>query len=336
MAKETKKITYSEIARRSGISIATISRVMNNSSNVKDETRKAVIDAMKELGYDTSALEVLPSKNNNLILFNIPSMDNPFYSPIIQGAKAAALRNGYNMLLNADPIDDPSINDFLSLLKKTDAAGVIATNCMPRSALLKLNNTIPLVQCCECIPSLEIPFVTIDDVTAAQKAVEYLISLGRKRIAFINGPLQYKYAQDRLKGYLAALDEANFARDSSLILQLQEISYDMAVSAAFQLLNTSNRPDAFFTSSDVYAAAVINAGRKSGLSVPKDIAVVGFDNIDLSFMCTPSITTVNQPKFQLGFHSCEMLIKRICHEQLPISSMYLSTELIIRETTQKV
>ncbi len=334
MMRHHKKITYSEISEVSGISIATISRVITNTTKVREETRKAVIQAMQGLGYDTSAIEALSQKSNDLIIFNIPSLDNPFYSLIIKGAKAAAQRNGYNMLVNEDPIDDKSIEAFSVLLKKTNAAGLITTNCISRQNLLKLNADLPLVQCCECIPTANIPFVTIDDVAAARNAVSYLISLGKKRIAFINGPIEYKYAQDRLKGYLQALDAAHIEKDSDSIIQLQEISYDMAVSAAFQLLNSEKRPDAFFASSDVYAAAAIKAARRSSLRVPQDIAIVGFDNIELSSMCTPSITTVNQPKFQLGLLSCEMLIKRISKEQIPISDMYMDTELIVRETTQ--
>ncbi|MFA6844688.1 MAG: LacI family DNA-binding transcriptional regulator [Sphaerochaetaceae bacterium] len=335
MGKDRDKITYSKIAKTSGISMATISRVMNNSSNVKEETRNAVISAMKQLGYDTSHLEAVSVKSNELIIFNIPSLDNPFYSLIIQGAKASAVRNGYNMLLNEDPIDDRSIDTFIALLKKTNAAGLITTNCISRQNLQKLDAAFPLVQCCECDSTLDIPFVTIDDVSAARNAVQYILSLGKRRIAFINGPLQYKYARDRLKGYLEALEEANITCDPDLIVQLQEINYDMAVSATFQLLNSEKRPDAFFASSDVYAAAAIKATRRTALQVPQDIAIVGFDNIELSSMCTPSITTVNQPKFQLGLLSCEMLIKRICKEQIPISNMYMDTELIVRETTQK-
>lgn len=332
--KHHKKITYSEISELSGISIATISRVINNTTKVKEETRNAVIEAMKALGYDTSTIEALSQKSNDLIIFNIPSLDNPFYGLIIKGAKAAAQRNGYNMLINEDPIDDKSIEAFSALLKRTNAAGLITTNCISRSNLLKLNAALPLVQCCECIPTANIPFVTIDDVAAARNAVSYLISLGKRRIAFINGPIEYKYAQDRLKGYLQALDAAHIEKDSDSIIQLQEINYDMAVSAAFQLLNSEKRPDAFFASSDVYAVAAIKAARRSSLRVPQDIAIVGFDNIELSSMCTPSITTVNQPKFQLGLLSCEMLIKRISKEKIPISDMYMDTELIVRETTQ--
>ncbi|AEV28758.1 transcriptional regulator [Sphaerochaeta pleomorpha str. Grapes] len=335
MVKEANKITYSKIAELSGISMATISRVMNNSTNVKEETRRTVMDAMRQLGYDTTDLEAIAAKSNDLLIFNIPSLDNPFYSLIIKGAKASAERNGYNMLINEDPIDDRSIDTFIALLKKTNAAGILSTNCISKQNLMKLDAILPIVQCCECDPSLDIPFVTIDDVSAARNAVEYILSLGRRRIAFINGPLQYKYARDRLKGYLEALEDAHIERDPDIIIQLQEINYDMAVSAVFQLLNSEKRPDAFFASSDVYAAAAIKATKRTALKVPRDIAIVGFDNIELSSMCSPSITTVNQPKFQLGLLSCEMLIKRICKEQIPIRSMYMDTELIVRETTQK-
>lgn len=331
--KNYKRITYSEIAAQSGLSIATISRVINNSSNVREETRNAVLAAMKILDYDTSMIEAPIQKIKDLIIFNIPSLNNPFYGLIIKGAKATAQRNGYNMLINEDPIDDKSIENFTALLKKTNAAGLITTNCISRSNLLKLDAVIPLVQCCECIPTTDIPFVTIDDVTAARNAVNYLISLGKKRIAFINGPIEYKYAQDRLKGYLQALEAAQIEKDNDVIIQLQEIDSDMAITAAYQILNSEKRPDAFFASSDVYAAAAIKAARRSLLRIPQDIAIVGFDNIELSSMCTPSITTVNQPKFQLGLLSCEMLIKRISKEQVSNGNMYLNTELIVRETT---
>ncbi len=119
MAPASKKITYSAISELSGISIATISRVINNNPNVREDTRRTVLDAMKALGFDTSSLEALGSKSNDLIIFNIPSLDNPFYSLIIQGAKAAARRNGYNMLVNEDSIDEKSYDTFTDLLKKT-------------------------------------------------------------------------------------------------------------------------------------------------------------------------------------------------------------------------
>ena len=109
----------------------------------------------------------------------------------------------------------------------------------------------------------------------------------------------------------------------------------MALSAAYQLLNSSNRPDAFFCSSDVYAAAVIKAAKKVNLSVPNDIAVIGFDNTEISSMCTPAITTVNQPRYQMGLVGCDMLTERINDKTLPVRGMYLETELIVRESSTR-
>ncbi len=333
MSEQGKKIRYVDIADASGISLATISRVLNKSPNVKDETRRQVLTAMKSLGYDTAGLDAPAVPGGNLIIFNIPSLDNPFYSLIVQGARAAATRNHYNLLLNEDPIHEKSIDAFIELLKQTKAVGLIITNCISKTLLKRLGDLLPVVQCCECIPELPYPFVTVNDIAAARNAVEYIVSLGKRRIAFINGPIQYKYAQERLQGYQNALQAAGFVQDPELVIQLPEINYDMALSAAFQLMNSPKRPDAFFASSDVYAAAAIKAVSRIGLHVPEDIAVVGFDNIEISSMCTPSITTVNQPRYQLGLLSCDLLTKLINKETIPIQHMYLETELIVREST---
>ena len=160
------------------------------------------------------------------------------------------------------------------------------------------------------------------------------MSLGKKNIAFINGPIHYKYARDRLTGYINALENAHIEINPDFIIQLQEINYDMAVSAALQLMYSPNRPEAFFAISDVYAAAVIKAAQKAKLRIPQDIIVIGFDNIEISAMCTPSITTINQPRFQMGFLSCEMLINRMHGNNLPLPNLYLETELIVRNSTQ--
>lgn len=328
------KVTYSEISRLSGVSLATISRVLNNSSNVNAETKQKVLTTMKNLGVDTSSLEKKPSGYADLIIFNFPSLDNPFYYQIIEGASASAHRAGFDLLTNVNPLNDErSVESLLSLLKKTKAAGLIVANCLSESLASRLDDALPMVQCCECVPSLGIPFVTVDDISAARGAVQYLLSLGRRRVSLINGPHDYKYAKDRLKGYIQALESANISIDPDIIVELREINYDMALSASFQLMNSPKRPDAFFTVSDVYAAAVIKAGYSSGLRIPQDISVVGFDNIQISEICNPSITTVNQPKYQLGLMSCDMLIKQIYNEEIPMKQMYLGTELIIRNTT---
>ncbi|ULQ60797.1 substrate-binding domain-containing protein [Brucepastera parasyntrophica] len=289
---------------------------------------------MQDHGYTVSDLQAKEKpKNSGLIIFNIPSMENPFYSQIVRGAKSAADRHGYQMVINEEHINDGTIARLTDLIRKVNAAGLITTNHVSTQLLQKLKNEVPLVQCCEFDSSLDIPHVSIDDIAAAKNTMEYLLSLGRRNIAFINGPLRYKYARHRLRGYLDSLEQAGIPEDPGLIIQLPEINYDMAVSSVIQLLNAGRRPDAFFCVSDVYAAAVIKACTRMGLNVPRDVMVSGFDNVNISFMTSPTITTVKQPKFQLGFSSCELLIQHIANPESTVRSILLETELIVREST---
>lgn len=331
-----KKPTYEEISQRTGLSPATISRVLNHTANVSDATREKVFGTVASMGFDVSRMSKAKEHKSALLLLNIPSFNNPFYARIIDGAQDSATRNGYSLLVSENALDNPEhVADFLSLVDKTKAAGVIFTNTLPLETLLKIDHVVPVVQCCECREDCNVPFVTIDDMTAARSAVDHLISLGKRKIAFINGPLTYKYARDRLNGYRSALLAASLPVDVEWIIQLGEINYDMALSAAYQMLNSGDRPDGFFTSSDVFAAAVIKATKRAGLRVPEDVAVVGFDNIEISSMCTPSITTVSQPRYQMGLLSCDLLCERICSASLPLKNMYLETELIVRESTTR-
>lgn len=334
MGKKTQP-TYVQLAAASGISVATISRMMSGSSRVSEKAQRKIVQALTSLGYNPESILPHPATDGNFILFNIPNLANPFYSLIIQGARDAAKRSGYTLLINEDAIDDATIEAYLMMIKKIKPAGLIITNSVSPVILNRLDALVPIVQCCECNENLSIPFVTIDDAEAAKYAVEHLISLGCKRIAFLNGPLSYKYARNRLAGYTNALESAGRKAEAELTVQLGEINYDMALSAAYQLLNSSNRPDAFFCSSDVYAAAVIKAAKKVNLSVPNDIAVIGFDNTEISSMCTPSITTVNQPRYQMGLVGCDMLTERINDKTLPVRGMYLETELIVRESSTR-
>jgi len=328
-----KKPTYTEISKLTGISVSTISRVLNSNINVSKEKEEKIITAMQKLGYKHPLLQK-KSMEKSLIIINLPSLNNPFYSKITEGIKSAATRNNYQVMIHEDHINKTTIDSILYLIKSTKAIGMITLNHIDEEELLRINDAIPIVQCCECLPSLDIPFVSIDDITASIRAVNYLISLGNKRIAMINGPIRYKYSKDRLKGYQKAITSAGFEVENKLIVQLPEINFDMAVSAVMQLLSSPNPPDAFFTVSDVYAAAVIRAAINSNLSVPKDVSVIGFDNVEISSMCTPNITTVSQPRFQLGLLSCDMLDKILCGEGNSVQSIFLETELIIRESTQ--
>ena len=210
---------------------------------------------------------------------------------------------------------------------------MITTNHISAEILRTLNDTVPIVQCCEYDETMDLPYVSVDDLTASKNVVEHLLKMGRRRIAFLSGPARYKYARARLRGYQEALRDAGLEPDAHLVVQFPEISYELAITSTMQLLRTANPPDAFFTTSDVYAASAVRAAHLVGLRIPQDVMVTGFDNIDFSSITTPSITTVSQPKLRLGLMACELLMEKIACPTIPNKGVLLETELILREST---
>ena len=329
-----KKFTYQELSKKSGISISTISRVLNRSPLVKEEKRRQVLDTLKILGIDVEEYKLEPSPSDSLIVFNVPSIKNPFYWPIAEAVRSSAYAHGYSLLINEDPLNDETIDSFLKIMKKSKVGGLICANSISQKNLKKLVDTIPTVTCCEAEYSSLVPFVSINDEVASYNAVKYLASLGKKRIALINGPESFKYARDRLNGYLKALEDNNLVFDSSIVASVgADMYYEVAKALAIHMLNSSNPPDAFFCISDVLASAAIKASLERGYKIPRDIAVVGFDNILISQVMNPTITTVHQPTSQIGTIALEMLIRLINKEEDSLKSVHLGTELIIREST---
>jgi LacI family repressor for deo operon, udp, cdd, tsx, nupC, and nupG len=173
----------------------------------------------------------------------------------------------------------------------------------------------------------------VDDFLAAKRAVELLLAAGRTRIALLNGPIRYKYAVQRRQGYLEALRNAGLKPCDKWMVQIPDIDFGIALSAAASQLGGSTPPDAYVASSDVLAAAVIRAAKQVGMRVPEDVMVVGFDNVDISRATSPTITTVSLPKFQLGYTACELLIDKINNPAIPPQQVLLGTEMIMREST---
>ena len=328
-----KKITVQDIAKEAGVSPATVSRVINHRELVNEETLDIVESAMRKLGYYAAAPSTSQKSKKKILLLNCPQGSNPFYEEVLSGAIASANSHDYYLVLNYDSAATRSFEEFQGLIRGVNASGVILLNQMPEPMLSRINNLTPVVQCCEYNPESALPYVSIDDFSAAQQATNYLIAAGRNKIAFLNGPQKYKYAKERLRGYRYAMEAASLSIPPSWNIQIPEINYDMAYTVVSQLLSSEQRPNAFFAASDVLATAIINAARRYHLRVPEDIMVIGFDNISICQMVRPSITTVNQPKFQLGYTACEILIELISNPGSQPKSMMLATELIVREST---
>ncbi len=326
----SKIFKVNEIAKAAGVSPATVSRVINHRELVKQNTIDKVESAMLELGYDLGAITV-KKIDKKILLVHLPRGNNAFYEQILQGIITLADAQGYNIILSHKVISNNTIDEFIQLLRNVNACGIILLSRLPLNLLNALHTICPIVQCCEYNEESELPYVTIDDYAAAKSATNFLISAGRNKIAFLNGPKEFHYSRARLAGFQDTLAEHDLSIPSSWIMQVPQINYDMAYSMVNQLLSSEQLPNAIFAASDVMAAAAINAARKNRFKVPRDIMIMGFDNIDICQITRPTITTVSQPTSQIGYTACELLLERINGEE-QLKSMKLPTELIIRES----
>lgn len=330
------KVTIQDIANRAGVSIATVSRILNQKGAVKPSTQKKVLQAMEELQYDTTTLNAAASFR--LLLAFVPDFANPFYARIIDGMQQTAHENNYEIFLVQVKDIYSNYNFFTNMVKNGNFSGILWLSAVPPVDLLSaISRHCPTVMCCEYPEHYETSYVSINDVSAAYKAVNYLISTGCRRIGLVNCSPKYKYARHRKEGYVKALNDAGLPLRPEWIINIPYITYSLAYSAVLQVLTGSDPlPDAFFTCSDVFAAAVINAAQHRGIHVPDELSVIGFDNVETSRITAPTITTIGQPAFQLGQQSCAMLIDKIQNPALSTDKhLLLDTELIIRGSTRK-
>ncbi len=325
--------TIQDVARKAGVSVATVSRVLNNQNVVAKETAIKVEKAINELNYEPSVLgRNLRTSESRLILVLIPSIANPFYTEIIKGLEDTAIEQDYNILLCETGSNPKRESIYINLVRNRLADGVISMDpAVDKVRLTELAKKYPVVQCSEYDKFGTISYVTIDSELAAYQAVRYLIQIGHKRIGLINSDNKYLYARDRYEGYIKALNEFDIPINTDWIYNVESVRFQDGQQAMRRLLNHPDRPTAIFADSDVLAIGALKEINSNGLNVPKDIALVGFDNIDFSNMTYPTLTTISQPMYKMGIASANMIIQKIRGKK--VGNVILDHELVIREST---
>lgn len=322
-----------EVAEKAGVSVATVSRVLNNITSVSPKTRLKVENAIKELNYAPSMLgRNLRNSESRLLLVLIPSISNPFYTDIINGIENIAIVNHYNILLCQTDSNPQRENIFFNMVKNKLADGIISMDpTVNKQKLNELARDHSIILCSEYEEGGSIPYVTIDSELAAYHAVKHLIKIGKKKIALINSDEKFLYARQRRKGYERALAEFGLPVRTEWIYNTQGLDFEHGVHAMRMLLQLNERPTAVFAVSDTLAIGALKEINNSGLRVPDDIAVVGFDKISFSNMTNPTLTTVAQPMYKMGYTAAKMLINSIKGNK--VESVVLDHELVIREST---
>ena len=327
-------LPVSKIAGIANVSPATVSRVLNHPELVNKETKDLIEKAILDAGYDIEkVMQKKIDQNKRILLAVLPSIDNPFYNNIMKGFKTSANSHQFDVVMYLGNINRNNLDHFLDVVKMSNARGVICLNRkMDKEVADSINAFIPLIQCCEYNKEANAEYVSINDFAAAKNATEYMLNLNYRRIAFINGPLSFNYAQERLRGFEAAMEEKGISVPKNWKISLPEVSYSLGYSAASQLLGASDKPEAIFCAADVFAISVIKAANRYGLRVPEDVGIVGFDNVEMATITNPGITTVNQPAYQIGFTAGETIYEKISNPTSKPRSILLDTELIARES----
>ncbi|MBZ9606289.1 LacI family transcriptional regulator [Clostridium estertheticum] len=324
-----------DVAREAGVSIATVSRVLNDIDVVNEDTKKKVNDAIKKLSYRPNIVaRSLKTQKSSTIGIIIPDISNQFYPEIVRGCEDVANIYKYNiMLCNAD-LDVDKEMESLRILKEKMIDGVIyMSNSIE-------NNVISLIKELE-MPTVLVettdaggilPSVTIDNVRAAADAVKYLINRGNKKIAYVGTDIEKVNAlAKRHTGYIKGLEEMGITLDKELIY-LGGVKARDGYKGINAILDKGVQIDAVFCASDEIAMGVINALRDKSIKVPEDIDVMGFDDIYSASIFYPKLTTVAQPMYDMGSVSMRMLIKAINNLEVEEKHFVLPYRIVERDS----
>src|SRR5437870_6472309 len=270
------------VAKRAGVSTATVSRVLSRPEIVAPSTRRKVMRAVQLLGYaPNAAAKNLRTLRSRKVLVTVPDISNPFFSLILQGIEDAALGQGYSVLVGDTQHDVKREERYAQMLKRREADGLIFLgHRLPKEAATLIKamapRCAPVVNGCEFSPRLGVPSVHIDNAKAAAEAMDHLYDLGHGRIAIITGPLVSPLSRDRLRGVTSRAKKEHAERD--LIVMAGDFSIESGAAEGERLLGRRERPTAIFCFNDEMAMGVIQAARRRGIRIPEQLSVVGFDD----------------------------------------------------------
>lgn len=327
--KRHSRVTIKDVARRADVSVATVSKVINNRYGVAESTYARVQGVIDELGYETSLVaQSLRSHKTNVIGILVVDIE-PFSSELLKGAATGMHGTGYELVVySASGLGNDTSGwerRYLSRISGTLTDGVI----LVAPTVVDAPHSGPLVAVDPHLGASHLPSVDADNLKGARVATEYLIGLGHRRIGFLAGRSDLESARLREQGYRDALADAGLSFDPALI-QVGEFSPATSARAAALLLDQG--PTAIFAANDNSAIETIRVAQARGLSVPGDVSVIGFDNIPESALHSPPLTTVDQSIQRMGFEAVRLLIRIIKGEENESARVTLPTELVVRAT----
>jgi LacI family transcriptional regulator len=328
-------VTMRDVARHAGVSIATVSHVINETRPVSNELRDRVLDSMDHLGYQPNTIaRALRSKHSNTIGLIVPDGRNPFFAEVAQGIEEVSLEHEYSLILCDSGNDLGKVLIHTKNLSAKRVDGIIFTTSGDDfediNSLIEENIAVLVIDL-DASP-IAADAVLFDNFKGGRLAAQHLLELGHRRIACITGPSRQSLRRDREKGYSSALSDAGIPEDKSLVRE-GDFQPSSGYYHALDLLNSPDPPSAIFACNDLMAMGALRAAREVGLEVPAQLSIIGFDDIYLSAFTTPTLSTIRLPKREMGRLAGQILLQRIQDHMRPVEQTIVDLELVIREST---
>jgi LacI family transcriptional regulator len=329
-------VTIREVAESAGVSYATVSHVINNTRVVSQETRERVLAAMSALNYHPNALarSLRQGKTNTMGLV-LPDSANPFFAEISRSIEDEAFRKGYSVFLCNTELDTERELFYVDVLTKKQVDGIIfvAAGDQADSLDYLVRRNLPVVMIDRDVPNVVVDAVLTDHQLGGYLATRHLLELGHTRIACIAGPSSITPGAERIIGYRNALEQAGLAYEESLVIP-GDYHAQSGLEITHAILQMKPRPTAIFALNDLMALGALRAAAEANCSVPGDLAIVGYDDLELAHFTNPPLTTIAQPKKEIGSQAVRLLIDRMSQKNRPPSRLVLPPELIVRRSSQ--
>ncbi|WP_319496255.1 LacI family DNA-binding transcriptional regulator [uncultured Cohaesibacter sp.] len=329
-----KRAKIKDIALKAGVSPTTVSRALSGSGLVAEPTLSHVREIARTMRYrpNISARNLRTQKTMSILVV-VRDIGNPFYLDIFKGAECIAHDAGYSLLM-ANTEDDPNREaDYFDMLNHGHADGMILmTGKMPLDCDLPVNIAQKVVVALEMIDGVDLTHVVIDNEYASIEAIDHLVALGHRKIAYIAGPIPEGMSVRRLTGFRHAMKASGLSLPEAYVQQ-GDFSYRSGEMAASKLLDLPDRPTAIYTANDEMAFGAIRAAKNKGLDVPKDLSIFGFDDTYLAEAFVPALTTVRQPCLEIGRRAMTRLLAHLSGDKPQTDCIVVPTEIVVRETT---
>lgn len=332
-----KRVTMKDVARRAGVSTATVSHVINATRHVEETTKQAVIAAMQELGYQPNSIaRSLRSGETKTIGLVVPDASNLFFADIARRIENIGYENGYSVILCNSDNDLAKQQDYVNTLIAKQVDGVIFISAgESKEDLERLTDSgTPIVVADRDVPVHLADVVLLDNEEAGYIAAEHLLELGHEHIACITGPPGVSPSMQRITGCRRAMEERGLTLDESLVLP-GDFTIEGGLKVMETLLDRASPPTAVFVLNDMMAIGAISTARRKGYRVPDELSVVGFDDIELASAVNPALTTMAQPIQEMAEIATERLLEKIhsSYSDWENEQIILKAKLVVREST---